>query len=420
MLSSLFHRASLWGQMGKGVGSFKLIVVVNVAVEWADYGSWARRLGELAPIMSDLYTQIFRLSGEHPALFWLGLLGLIVALAYLSGNAVARVVNWVVRRLTTGKADRFYRLVIQPQQDVLQWVWVLALLDGVAYLILARDLRVRWYDYLEVPLSLAFALALGWFLVRSFQSYFNSYLLDAALNNGRKTNGEVLVLARVLANAGIVLVLVAIFAQAHRINIVGLVASLGIGGIAVAFAAQKVLEQLLGGLVIYVDRPFEMDDYIGLADGTFGRVESIGLRSTKIRIAGKGTVAIVPNNVIIQSTVENFSGAKKVMAITYLNLYRAVTPEEQALIRQVILDSTQDLSGIDPRSTDIVFRDLDQGQITQAQLTFFILGSGDSAMKIRRQLLAIANQQLTARLKQYGIAFDIEEPTVYVDSPITV
>lgn len=370
--------------------------------------------------MSDLYTQIFRLSGQHPALFWLGLLGLIAALAYLSGNLVARIVNWGVRRLTAGKADQFYRSVIQPQQAVLKWVWVLALLDLVAYLILGRDLRVRWYAYLEIPLTLATTLALGWFLVGSFRAYFNTYLLDAALNSGRKTNGEWLVLARVSANMGIVMTLAVAFAETHQINIVGLVASLGIGGIAVAFAAQKVLEQLLGGLVIYIDRPFDIDDYIGLPDGTFGRVEAIGLRSTKIRVAGKGTVAIVPNNVIIQSTVENFSGAKKVMAITYLNIYRAVTPEEQALIRQVILESTQDLSGIDPRSTDIVFRDLDQNQLTQAQITFFILGSGDSTMEIRRQLLAIASQQLTARLKQYGIAFDIEEPTVYVDSPITV
>jgi MscS family membrane protein len=86
-----------------------------------------------------------------------------------------------------------------------------------------------------------------------------------------------------------------------------------------------------------------VDDYIGLPDGTFGRVESIGLRSTKIRNSGKGTVAIVPNNVIIQSTVENFTGAKKVMAIAHLNIYRSVTAEEQALIRQVILESTQDI-----------------------------------------------------------------------------
>lgn len=370
--------------------------------------------------MSELYTQIFRLSGEHPSLFWLGLLGLIAALAYSSGNVLSQLVNWLLRRLVAGRADKFYRLVIQPQQSLLQSVLVLALLDLVAYLILKRDLHVRWYPYLEIPLTLGFTVVLGWFLAGSFRAYFNTYLLDAALQEGRKSNSEVLVLARFFANAGIVLILVVAFAETHSLNIFGLIASLGVGGIAVAFAAQKVLEQLLGGLVIYVDQPFGVDDYIGLPDGTFGRVEAIGLRSTKIRVSGKGSLAIVPNNVIIQSTVENFSGAKKVMAITYLNLYRAVTPEEQALIRQVILESTQELSGIDPRSTDIAFRDLDGGRLAQAQITFFILGSGDSSMEIRRQLLNVASQQLTQRLKQYGIAFDIEEPTVYVDAPITV
>ena len=331
-----------------------------------------------------------------------------------------RVVNWLLRRLTSRNTDQFYSRVIQPQQNLLRTVLIVGLLDIAAYLILEQDLQARWYAYLEIPLTLAFTLALGWFLSRSFKAYFDNYLLDAALRNGRKTNSEFLVLARFGANAGILFILVVAFAETHSLNIFGLLASLGIGGIAIAFAAQKVLEQLLGGLVIFVDRPFGVDDYIGLPDGTFGRVESIGLRSTKIRNSGKGTVAIVPNNVIIQSTVENFTGAKKVMAIAHLNIYRSVTAEEQALIRQVILESTQDISGIDPRSTDIAFRELDAGRLTQGQVTFFILGSGDTSMEIRRQLLDVANLKITNQLKQYGISFDLEEPTVYVDSPITV
>jgi MscS family membrane protein len=218
----------------------------------------------------------------------------------------------------------------------------------------------------------------------------------------------------------LVLSLVTLFAQTHRINIIGIFASLGVGGIAIAFSAQKVLEQLLGGVVIYIDRPFSVDDYIGLPDGTFGRVEAIGLRSTKIRTSGKGTLAVVPNSSLIQATVENFTGAKKVMAIVYLNLYRSVGEEEQALIRQVILESTQDIFGIDNRSTNIAFRNLDEGRLTQVQATLFILGATGSSMDIRRQLLTIANQKMTERLKSYGISFDIEEPTVYVDSPITI
>lgn len=57
---------------------------------------------------------------------------------------------------------------------------------------------------------------------------------------------------------------------------------------------------------------------------------------------------------------------------------------------------------------------------TQVQITFFILGSGDVSMELCRQLLDIASHTLTKQLKDYGITFIIEEPTVYVDAPITI
>lgn len=102
----------------------------------------------------------------------------------------------------------------------------------------------------------------------------------------------------------------------------------------------------MGGIVLYLDRPFVIDDYIGLPDGTFGRVESIGLRSTRIRTSGKGTVMIVPNSSLTQVNIENFTGAKKVMSILYLTFYRMLSSEDRALIRQVILDSTNGILGL--------------------------------------------------------------------------
>jgi MscS family membrane protein len=296
----------------------------------------------------------------------------------------------------------------------------LLVFDLVALVLLQGLWYVPWYSNLEFAITLSLTVSLGLFLYNCFQTYFDEYLLNAALEEGRKTNSELLIAGRFFANCGLIVILVTLFAQTHRINIIGIFASLGVGGIAIAFSAQKVLEQLLGGIVIYVDRPFSVDDYIGLPDGTFGRVEAIGLRSTKIRTSGKGTLAVVPNSVLIQSTVENFTGAKKVMAIVYLNLYRLVGEEEQALIRQVVTESTKDIFGLDTRSTNIAFRTLDGGNLTQVQATLFILGATGSSMDIRRQLLDIANQKMTQRLKKYGISFDIEEPTVYVDSPITI
>ena len=367
-----------------------------------------------------MWDSYIALSWEHPALFWLSLAGIAGGIAVLLGQVVPWVTRFLLNRILREDATAFYNKVIQPQRSLLATVGALVVLDLVGFVLLRLLWRLSWYHYFEFAITLASTLALGWFLSRSFKAYFDSFLLDAALKGGRKTNSEVLILARFFANFGIVVILAIVFGQTHRLNIVGLVASLGVGGLAVAFAAQKVLEQLVGGVVIYVDRPFTVDDYVGLPDGTFGRVESIGLRSTKIRTSGKGTLAIVPNSAIIQATVENFTDAKKVMAIVHLNLYRTVPEEEQALIRQVIQESTRDIFGIDARSTDITFRKLEGGNLTQVQTTLFILGGSGGSLEIRRQVLDVANQKMTQRLKAYGIAFDIEEPTIYVDAPITV
>ena len=360
------------------------------------------------------------LAVEKPALFWTIFAIAAGTLAILLGQVVPWLTQLLLRRFLKEDAKTFYSRIVEPHRSLLTLTGAFAVLDLVALVLLQGLWYVPWYPNLEFGITLGLTVSLGSLLFRCFQTYFDEYLLDAALQEGRKTNSELLLVGRFLAITGLLLILVTLFAQTHHINVIGVFASLGVGGIAVAFSAQKVLEQLLGGVVIYIDRPFAVDDYIGLPDGTFGRVEAIGLRSTKIRTSGKGTLAIVPNSSLIQATVENFTGAKKVMAIVYLNLYRTVGEEEQALIRQVIIESTKDIFGIDTRSTSIAFRTLDSGNLTQVQATLFILGATGSSMEIRRQVLDIANQKMTQRLKSYGISFDIEEPTVYVDSPITI
>lgn len=317
--------------------------------------------------------------------------------------------------------QELYRRVIQPYQLGLGILVGLSIVD----LIFITVPLPNWVDVPELLLSLSAVVLLIWVGSRLVKQTFDVYLLDVTLRSGRKVNSELLIVGKVLVNLAIVLVALVTFAQTHQVNIIGLFASLGIGGLAVAFSAQKTLEQLLGGVVIYVDRPFVVDDYIGLPDGTFGRVESIGLRSTKIRTSGKGTLKVIPNNSLTQLHIENFSGGKKVMSLFYLVFERAVTLEEQALIRQVILESTEDIIGIDNRSTDIVFRDTahpedPRSRKTEAQITLFILGTGEVSLELRRQLLDLANQNMTRQLKKFDIDFKSEQPTIYVDAPITI
>ncbi|WP_246141420.1 mechanosensitive ion channel family protein [Hyella patelloides] len=280
-----------------------------------------------------------------------------------------------------------------------------------------------WLKFLELPLAITVVILLSRLGQQIFQQVFQTYLLDAAVKNRGRFDSELLIISRFLINTAIILVIILIFAQTHQINLVGLFASLGIGGLAIAFAAQKTLEQLLGGIVLYLDRPFVIDDYIGLPDGTFGKVESIGLRSTRIRTSGKGTVIIAPNSSLTQVNVENYTRAKKVISLIYITFYQAIPESEQAFIKQIIFESTKDIFGVDIRNTEVKFIELSQGEKitnTQVQISFFILGSGKLSMELRQQLLDIAKQNLSKELKKYGVAFELEEKTINIDSPITI
>ncbi|WP_413165433.1 mechanosensitive ion channel family protein [Capilliphycus salinus ALCB114379] len=349
--------------------------------------------------------------------FILGLFNIIGLFTFL----IPRLVGTLTARFASPELQQIYQEVVVPFQNQLGFVLLIASVDA-AFLIAPLP---EWLKLLEIPLGVIVTIAIGWQLNRLFKQFYQVYWLDKAVKTRRKLNSEVLIVIQAVANILIVTIVVFIFAQTHRINIIGLLASLGIGGLAVAFAAQKTLEQLLGGIVLYLDRPFVIDDYIHLPEGTFGRVESIGWRSTKIRTSGKGSLVIIPNNILTQVSIENLTNAKKIISLIHLMFYRSLSEEEKAFIRQIVLDSTQDIFGIDHRITQVNFKEIlsdndEDSILVQAQVTFFILGSGDVSMEFRTHLLEIAEQNITQKLQDYGIEFDIEEKRINVTSPVNI
>lgn len=105
--------------------------------------------------------------------------------------------------------------------------------------------------------------------------------------------------------AGIVLGLVVIFVGANRIGLplLGVLAGVGVGGLAIALAAQDSLKNLLGSLMIFMDQPYKPGQRI-VAEGQDGFVEQIGLRSTRIRQLG-GSLVTIPNEKMARMDIEN-------------------------------------------------------------------------------------------------------------------
>ncbi len=106
--------------------------------------------------------------------------------------------------------------------------------------------------------------------------------------------------------------------QEFGINVTGFLASLGLGGLAFALAAKDTAANIFGGIAILTDNIFKIGEWVkvGNAEGT---VEDIGMRTTKIRAFDKRLI-IVPNSIIANSNVENFSRREKRRVVMRIGL----------------------------------------------------------------------------------------------------
>jgi MscS family membrane protein len=346
-----------------------------------------------------------------PAIFLI-----FVLVSWMIGRAMPTLVRFMIRQFSPQQVVTVYDNLIEPIKGALRTASTLILVS-LSFVWLEEYQAL--HKFITPFVDLAVIISVAWFLSRLFRQFVRIYGIELLKKFGLEVD-ELLLVFETIANIMIGGFAAVAFAQSRRFNLIGLLASLGIGGLAIAFAAQKILEQLLSTIVLYLDRPFAPGDYIRLSNGQLGRVESIGLRSTKIRASAKNTIFIVPNSNLVSMEIENITRAKKVMVLLYLDFNQNLDDESCALVREIISGCTDSVFGIDPGSTNITFVKDDEHKASRARITFFILGSSENSLQLRKRLLELANQTISEKLSQFGIEFKTQEPTVYVESPVTI
>jgi MscS family membrane protein len=188
----------------------------------------------------------------------------------------------------------------------------------------------------------AAVIAGGFVLVRLFSAWVDAFFVHGVRKwrDDRQPHIDTAVIevGRKLAKVLVVVLGVLAILQTVGVNVMSLITGLGIGGLAVALAAQETLGNVLGSLQILTDRPFVAGDFIRV-DGMFGQVREIGLRSTKV-LTPDGVKIIVPNKKIAEAAVENCSVHRGVserfeLGLTY-DTSAARIEEAAELLRQII------------------------------------------------------------------------------------
>jgi MscS family membrane protein len=247
-----------------------------------------------------------------------GALPLLLLAAGAAGWLLARagriVVAWLVPRL-----DR--ALLVQITRPFVV-IWALAVVY-VTLPILGVHSRVE--GFVHAALRTSFLVVLFWVLT-SLLDLFCSLLLRSAWATTHASAAALVPLARRIAKVALVaIVAVAVLADLGY-PVASMIAGLGIGGLVVALAAQKTVENLFGAFAIGTDQPFHEGDYVRI-EGTDGTVEAIGLRSTRIRTLDR-TLVTVPNGKLADMRIESFSARDRLRLSTTIGLVYETTVDQ--------------------------------------------------------------------------------------------
>lgn len=207
-----------------------------------------------------------------------------------------------------------------------------------------------------------------------------------------------------------------VIAQNLGYSVSGLVASLGLGGAAIALASQNTIANLFGSFMILIDKPFKIGDWVK-GDGFEGVVEEIGFRSTRIRTFGK-TVENIPNNIMANVKVENMDRRKDDgLNVRRIKMTLGVTYATSADQMEKAIDAIREIlktdEGVDQRMTTLVnFTDFGDSSLDIFIYYFSNKAKWDYYLNVRQRI----NLKVMRKLEEMGLQVAFPSRSLYIES----
>ena len=175
----------------------------------------------------------------------------------------------------------------------------------------------------------------------------------------------------------------------------GLITGLGLGTVVLTLAAQDTVKSLLGGFVIFADKPFKVGDYIKV-NSYQGTVEDMTLRSTRVRQLDDSVLQI-PNSVIASSFIENFSKIRRRRFVLDLDIVEDTKTEKIVIIKQKILEVLRKNENILQDTVMIYFTEIAESSFRISIIFYFDVADYREYLELKdevnREIINILNNE---------------------------
>lgn len=324
--------------------------------------------------------------------FWIDIaivIGATLAIYWLL-RSIIRFISNRIARFSSHRHARFYSLAVEILRSTSQ---TLLLIFSLLIAIKFVDLSDSWRSAIAHGWFVALILQITLWIDCGIRLWFQSMLRDPTQVRNPVT---IVILGLMLRTLIWVMMFLAILSN-MGINITALVASLGVGGIAIALAVQTVLSDVLASLSIGFDKPFEIGDFVVFGD-VAGSIEHIGLKTTRIRSLS-GEQIVCSNTQMLQQTLHNYKRMQQRRIVFKFGI-NYNTPAEK--VRQIGGVVKEIIEGVELTRFDRAhFLSFDESQLTFEVVYIVLDADYNKYMDIQQEI----NLQLMKRLEEMDIRF---------------
>lgn len=339
----------------------------------------------------------------------------ILLFGYIFKTLISRLLSGLMYKLGSrfwkeAELPEFRRLLIQPLEVLLFLVFLYLAFQVLDYPVEPDDLRAGdpfLKTFLFRTYQVFIIVALTWVLLR-FVDFVGLVFTYRTERTASKLDDQLVPFFK-----DFIKVLVVIFSflimlgSVFGVNVTGLVAGLGVGGLAVAFAAKESLENLLASFTIFLDKPFMAGDLVQVGE-LVGVVEKVGFRSTRIRTLEKSFVT-VPNKLMIDKPLDNLTLRTFRRAKFDLNLTYDTTSEQ---IRAITRDIQEYIDAHPRTNQDGRIRFLNLGPYSKDVMVLYFVDTMDwnEYIDIKEEI----NYRIVEIVEQHGATFAFPTQTLYL------
>lgn len=338
---------------------------------------------------------------DNTVLQYLIALGIIAA-GYIVGKIAYYVIKNILIKFTEKTETKFDDILINSIHGPLVF-----LLFVISFNIAYRTLLLNegLLTFFERITSVLVIVNIVWFLIKFLDEMIIHYLEPLAAKTTSDLDDHLVPILRRVVKIILIIIAGIMILDDFGYNVNSILAGLGIGGLAFAFAAKDVLANMFGGITIIADKPFKIGQRIRI-DKYDGVVEEVGLRSTKIRTLDK-TEVIIPNLKFSDQIIENVTRepARKIKCVLGVVYDTPTKKLEQAIeiVKEVI-----EKHKLTTKNYHVFFDEFGAYSLNIKVMYYVNSKDGEVIFKTQNEI----NFEIKRRFEQYRIEFAFPTQTI--------